>query len=325
MDFELDDQQRALRDEARRFLEAEAPIGYARAMLDDERGWRDDLHSKMAALGWYALPFDEDGGFIPLVLLLVEMGRVVLPGPYVATVALGGVAIDTAGSDEQRARLLGAIGAGEITASFSDDADFVIDGATADVVVLPTENGLVLGAPRARAPVRTLDETRRTAGVELDDGEPLPGDAQSVLDKVAVCLAAEMLGVSERVLELSVEYAKQRTQFGKPIGSFQAIKHRAADMLVDVESLRNAVYYAAWAIDRGHPDASLVASIAKATASDVAKRVTRSGIQIHGGIGFTWEHDMHLFHKRALFDAAAFGDADAHRERVARLLERRHP
>jgi alkylation response protein AidB-like acyl-CoA dehydrogenase len=133
-----------------------------------------------------------------------------------------------------------------------------------------------------------------------------------------------MLGGAERVLELSVEYAKQRVQFDRPIGSFQAVKHRAADMLLQVESLRSAVYYAAWAVERGHPDASLAASMAKAYASDAYRDVAASGIQIHGGIGFTWEADLHLYFKRAKASEVAFGDAVWHRERVARILRDRY-
>ena len=343
MDFELDDQQRALRDEARRFLEAEAPITYARAVLEGDAPYDPDVHRKMAGLGWYALPFPEEHeglgmGFIPLALLLAEMGRVVLPGPFFATVALGGMVIAVAGSDEQRARWLPAIASGEATAALAvggvEIADglargvsrHVIDGTTADaVVVRGTDGTLAIVEPTARERTETIDRTRRGATLTFDSAraEVLPGDATSLDARIAVAFSAEILGLAERTLELSVDYAGAREQFGVPIGSFQAVKHRAADMKVDVESLRNAVYLAAWAIDRDHPDAGLWASMAKATASDIAKRVTRSGIQIHGGVGFTWEHDMHLFHKRALFDAAAFGDAAEHRERVATLLAAR--
>src|SRR5206468_2216053 len=157
----------------------------------------------------------------------------------------------------------------------------------------------------ARRRVEWMDRTRPVADLRFErtPGERLgaPDDAATaadsataaaVLDRASVALAAEMLGAAERVLELTVEYAKQREQFGRPIGSFQAVKHRCADMLVDVESLRNAVYYAAWAIERGAPDASLAASVAKAAACELAVRTCKSGIQVHGGIGFTWESDM---------------------------------
>jgi alkylation response protein AidB-like acyl-CoA dehydrogenase len=347
MEFDLDDDQRALRDAARSFLEREAQVSYARGMMDDERGYRDDVWKKMADLGWMALPFPEDAGgvgqgFVALAILLAEMGRVVLPGPYFSTVVLAGSAIELAGSETQKKDLLPAISAGELTAAFahirdatveggrvSGEARFVIGAATAQKVVVNVGEELYLAEPGAVTPVDTLDATRKVGHIRFDNApvERLDGDPsalQRVLDRAAVGLAAEMLGGAERVLELAVDYAKSRVQFDRPIGSFQAVKHRAADMHSDVESLRNAVYYAAWAIERGHPDASLAASMAKAYASDAFRRVASSGIQVHGGIGFTWEHDMHLYFKRAKASEVAFGSADFHRERMASLLERRY-
>jgi alkylation response protein AidB-like acyl-CoA dehydrogenase len=351
VDFELDEQQRTVRDEARRFIEAETGIGATRALMDDPLGHDPKVWRAMAGLGWTALPFPEehgglDLGFIALAILLGEMGRVVMPGPYLATM-IAGLAIAEAGSDEQRARLLPAIAAGDATATLAHVGHvehrhgglhgtrrFVLDGATAQTVVVVAhldddEPGLFVAEPTARAPVATLDQTRRLADLSFDgaEGELLERTGRTVLhriyDRAAVMLAAEMLGGAERVLELSVDYAGQREQFGRPIGSFQAVKHRAADMAGNVESLRNAVYYAAWAIERDHPDAPLAAATAKATASDAYKRVAQSGIQVHGGTGFTWEHDMHLFTKRALLDERLFGDASFHRERIAGLIAAR--
>ena len=351
MEFDLDADQRALRDAARAFLERETPVSYARAMMEDLRGYREDVWRKMASLGWMALPFPEDAGgvgqgFVALAILLAEMGRVVLPGPYFSTVVLAGHAILEAGSDAQRKEILPRICSGETIAAFAPDADvrlegdkllgearYVIDGASAQRFVVTTPEGLAVTGPGESnvsvMPVQTLDATRRTAHVTFEgarferlEGSPVP--LQRVLDRACVGLAAEMLGAAERVLELAVDYAKQRVQFDRPIGSFQAVKHRAADMHSDVESLRNAVYYAAWAIERDHPDASLAASMAKAYASDAFRRVAASGIQVHGGIGFTWEHDMHLYFKRAKASEVAFGGADFHRERMAGLLERRY-
>jgi alkylation response protein AidB-like acyl-CoA dehydrogenase len=359
MEFDLDTDQRALRDAARAFLEREAPVSYARAMMDDSRGYSDDVWRKMADLGWMALPFPEETGgvgqgFVALAILLGEMGRVVLPGPYFSTVVLAGHAILEAGSDAQRKESLAAIASGDLIAAFADDTEgveacpagsefrlsgearFVFDGATATRVLVAASNedgspGLFLAEPVEVVPVETLDATRKVAHLRFDEtsaerlGDGGNGRAiQRVRDRAAVGLAAEMLGAAERVLELAVEYAKQRVQFDRPIGSFQAVKHRAADMHLDVESLRNAVYYAAWAIERDHPDASLAASMVKAYASDAFRRVAASGIQVHGGIGFTWEHDMHLYFKRAKASEVAFGSADAHRERMARLLENRY-
>jgi alkylation response protein AidB-like acyl-CoA dehydrogenase len=141
-----------------------------------------------------------------------------------------------------------------------------------------------------------------------------------VLDRATVGLAAEMCGGAQRVLEMSTEYAKVRQAFGRPIGAYQAVKHRCADMLVAVENAKSITYYAAWAADQGAPDAALAAAMAKAYVSDAYRKVAGDGIQIHGGIGFTWEHDLHLYFKRAKGSEAAFGDATYHRERVAQLI-----
>ena len=368
MEFDLDDDQRALRDEARRFLEREAPVSYAREMMDDDRGYRDEVWRKMADLGWVGLPFPEEAGglgqgFVALTILLSEMGRVVLPGPYFPTVVLGGQAILEAGTERQRKELVPAIAAGELitTLAYAEpmghadpsalaceargDGDgfrlfgekrMVPDAMVADRIVVTARAAdgpslfLVERDGVEVTPVLSMDRTRKVADLRLDGavaerlGEADDDPIQRVLDRAAVGLAAEMLGGAERVLELSVEYAKQRVQFDRPIGSFQAVKHRAADMLLHVESLRSAVYYAAWAVERDHSDASLAASMAKAYASDAYRDVAASGIQIHGGIGFTWEADLHLYFKRAKASEIAFGDAVWHRERVARILRDRY-
>ena len=360
MEFDLDDEQRALRDEARRFLEREAGIAYARAMMDDERGFTEEVWRKVAGLGWTALPFAEEygglgQGFVALSILFSEMGRVVLPGPFFSTVVLAGSTIAEAGSEAQRKELLPAICEGELLAAAvlpnsADDvavearndalhgsASFITNGGIAERFVVaargPDGVGLYVTSGRdgiEATPISAMDQTRKVADVRFD-GAPAErlGDGgwpavQRVLDRACVGLAAEMLGGAERVLELSVEYAKQRVQFDRPIGSFQAVKHRAADMLLEVESLRSAVYYAAWTLERDHPDASLAASMAKAYASDAYRTVAASGIQIHGGIGFTWEADLHLYFKRAKASEVAFGDASWHRERMAGILRDRY-
>jgi alkylation response protein AidB-like acyl-CoA dehydrogenase len=165
----------------------------------------------------------------------------------------------------------------------------------------------------------------RSVGWVAGEGRQIggPGDADALLDRAAVGHAAEMLGAAERVLEMTTQYAKDRVQFGKPIGSFQAVKHRCADMLVDVEGMRSAVYWAAWCLGAGDDDTSIAASTAKVWCADAAKRVMASGLQVHGGIGFTWEHDLHLFLKRSQLDQVSFGDATAHRDRLGRLLRDR--
>jgi alkylation response protein AidB-like acyl-CoA dehydrogenase len=141
-----------------------------------------------------------------------------------------------------------------------------------------------------------------------------------LLDRGAAFTSAELLGGAARALDMAVEYAKERVQFGRPIGSFQAVKHRCADMLVDVEGMRSTVYWAAWCITAGDDEASIAASTAKIWCSDASKRVMASALQVHGGIGFTWEHDLHFFLKRAQLDQLAFGDASFHRARLTEML-----
>jgi alkylation response protein AidB-like acyl-CoA dehydrogenase len=182
------------------------------------------------------------------------------------------------------------------------------------------------------SPVKTMDQTRRCATVtfaevSVGNDRVLGGEGRgwsvlrSGIDRALVAISAELCGVAQRAMEMSVDYAKARQQFGRPIGSYQAVSHKCADMLVAVESAKSLTYYAAWAVDNDVPEAPLAAAMAKAFASDAARRVTGDAIQVHGGIGFTWEHDMHLYFKRAKWGEATLGDAVYHRERVAQALE----
>jgi alkylation response protein AidB-like acyl-CoA dehydrogenase len=210
---------------------------------------------------------------------------------------------------------------------------FVLDGAVAGLIlVLAVADGqLSLFAVDAGAPglgrtvLPTLDQTRQLARLEFD-GVPgrligAVGDAGAVMDRVldvaAIALAAEQLGGAQRALDMAVEYSKVRHQFGRPIGSFQALKHRMADLLLEVESLRSAVNYAAAAVADNSEEVPVVASLVKAYASETYFHVAAENIQIHGGIGFTWEHDAHLYFKRAKSSELFLGDATYHRERLA--------
>ena len=177
----------------------------------------------------------------------------------------------------------------------------------------------------------TMDQTRKLCEVTLHDvtvgADALLGTKDGawaplarVLDRATVALCAEMCGGAQRVLDMTTDYAKIRVAFGKPIGSYQGVKHRAADMLVEVENAKSLTYYAAWAVDENVPEAPLAASMAKAYVSDAYRRTAGAGIQLHGGIGFTWEHDLHLYFKRAVSSEFTFGDATYHRERVAQLI-----
>lgn len=213
---------------------------------------------------------------------------------------------------------------------------FVLDGHTADLVIVAAraESGLSLFAVAGdapglvRTPLPTMDQTRKQARLEFtstparlvgDEGEAW-AVLTRVLDLAAVALAAEQVGGAQRVLEMSVEYAKNRVQFGRPIGSFQAIKHKCADMLLEVESARSAAYYAGWAAAADSDELPAVASLAKAYCSEAYFHAAAENIQIHGGIGFTWEHPAHLYFKRAKTDELLFGDPSFHRELLAQRI-----
>jgi alkylation response protein AidB-like acyl-CoA dehydrogenase len=218
---------------------------------------------------------------------------------------------------------------------------FVLDGHTAGLVVVAarrpgsegtdgisffTVDGGAEGLTRTALP--TMDQTRKLCEVTLDDtpatllGAKDAGWAplDRVVQRATVALCAEMCGGAQKVLDMTTEYAKIRIAFGKPIGSYQGVKHRAADMLVDVENAKSLTYYAAWAVDENVPEAALACSMAKAYTSDAYRKVAGAGIQLHGGIGFTWEHDLHLYFKRAKSSEFTFGDATYHREKVAQLI-----
>ena len=376
MDFGFSEEQEMLRSSARDFLAKEAPMTYVRKMMDDERGYTPELWKKMAELGWMGLILPEEFGgsgldFVDMVVVLEEMGRVVLPGPFFSTVVLAGVAIVEGGSPQQKAAYLPKIADGSMKATLAnlepsgrwdaegiqlqakpDGAGFALDGTklfvpdanAVDLFVVAArtpgskgEEGVSLFLVDAKAPgvsvtmLKTMDQTRKLGevafkGVKVGADALLGGKGQGwkilqrVADRAKVGLAAEMCGGAQRVLEMSVEYAKVREQFGKPIGSFQAIQHKCANMLVEVESSKSITYYAAWAVANDVAEAPLAAAMAKAYTSDAYRHTAGEGIQIHGGIGFTWEHDMHIYFKRAKSSEVTFGDATWNREIVAQLI-----
>jgi alkylation response protein AidB-like acyl-CoA dehydrogenase len=230
-----------------------------------------------------------------------------------------------------------------VRASGSDDAltltgtvDRVVDGGVADDLLVAAEaaDGIALYAVDAtasgveRTPLATLDLTRQQATIRFTDAPARlvadSGEAARVIEHAlhvgSVLLAVEQVGAAQHLLDLAVEYAKSRLQFGRPIGSFQAVKHRLADVMVDIEHARSAAYHAIWALTDGSDDAALAASIAQATASAAFVRAATDAIQTLGGIGFTWEHQAHLYFKRATTDAALLGSAEQHRSRVADLV-----
>jgi len=244
-----------------------------------------------------------------------EMGRACMPGPLFATI-FASAAIVNAGTEEQKRKWLEPIAAGEMRATVALGEEFVLDAGVADLILRFTEDGIeeVEGATITRTPA--MDETRKVCRLSGTGypGTRAPGHPGSPLHVATVMLCAEMVGGMQWILDTTVDYAKTRQQFGKVIGSFQAVQHQCADMLLLTESARSATYNAAWAMT------PLAVSIAKAYCSDAYREVANRGVQVHGGIGFTWEHDLQLYYKRAKASETLFGDATFHRERIASLV-----
>jgi alkylation response protein AidB-like acyl-CoA dehydrogenase len=379
MDFGFNADQEMLRATARKFLENECTSEVVRARMAEDAGFTPEFWTKLAEQGWLGLVYPEQYGgaglgFVDLTVLMEEMGRAVMPGPFFSTL-LGGLVILETGSDAQKKEWLTKISegqarvtlawtepnarwdaAGVTTTAKASGGGFTLSGtklfvpdahvAQALVVVARTresgkpEDGISLflvpvGAKGLSVKLLpTMDQTRKLCEVKLDD-VAVPSSAllgtkdggwaplARVIERATVALCAEMCGGAQKVLDMTTEYAKIRVAFGKPIGSYQGVKHKAADMLVDVENAKSLTSYAAWAVDENVPEAALAASMAKAYTSDAFRKVSGAGIQLHGGIGFTWEHDLHLFLKRAQLDQVSFGDAVFHRQRLADLLRPR--
>jgi alkylation response protein AidB-like acyl-CoA dehydrogenase len=356
MQFGLNESQEILKQNARQFFAGECPMTHVRHLAESKQPYDPTLWSKMATQGYTGIIFPEkyDGlglGKVELILLMEEAGRALLPGPFWSTVALAGAVIDAVASDRQKTRYLTPICRGQARSTLAlleagatwDLADtklasadgrltgeklFVLDAAVADFIVVAGQTGVFLVEAQAPGlsitPMPALDLTRNFDAVQFKDtpAEKL-GEATNLapaLNIATAALVAEMVGGMQRVLDLTVEYAKMRKQFGKPIGTFQAVQHQCADMYLETESSRSAAYYAAWALEHDAPDAATATSIAKMYASDACRAVGNRGIQIHGGNGFAWENDLHLYYRRAKASETMLGDATFHRERIARLV-----
>jgi alkylation response protein AidB-like acyl-CoA dehydrogenase len=298
-------------------------------------------------------------GTVELVVLMEQLGYALAPGPFLSN-TFAALALEHMATDEQRERYLAPLAAGDkrgtlalwdsgagmnpehITLEPEKTGDgwtlngeklFVLDAEIADFLIVGATGGRRFIVERDADGVSitqtpTIDSTRKQYAVTLD-GVQVGDDSTYTADQDALglararaytALAAELVGVAQRGMEMAVEYAKDRKQFGRPIGSYQAVSHQCAQMLLETEGARSASYYAGWAADNEPETAGLAGSVAKAYASDAAWRVTASSLQVHGGIGFTWEHDLHLWLKRARCGAAYLGDARWHRERIAQLV-----
>ena len=278
MDFALSEDQLELKQAARAWLADRFPL---------DRDWeaQDDRWSELAELGW--LDVAEAGlGFVEEALLLEELGYACYPGPYLATIGFAFPWL----SPEQRAR----VAAGE--ERWSVDVDGLVPSLGAvDFVV--SDGGTAY--PARGEEVASVDPSRSFGRLEKADGEPLTGDRN--LPRARTASAAEALGVAQRALDLGVEHAKTRVQFGKPIGTYQAVSHPLAQTYTDVELARSLVYRAAWCVAEEDERAPVAAAAAKAFATEAAVAACERSIQVHGGIGFTWEHPLHRFYKRALW------------------------
>lgn len=360
LDFQFSADQDALRDAVRSFLTNEAPGSYVREMAEDERGFRDGFWDRIAEMGWpgVLVPGAQGGlglGLVDMTVVMEETGRRSLPGPLFSSSVLATLAAQRLGADDQLAQLASGAIRGTVALEESGGGDpidrvrtrvrrkgadyvatghkpLVLDGHTADwtIVVARHEEGIgsyLLEGARGE-PVPTLDPTRKAARLVLDEERVVPigprGDHteiwRRVVDDAGVMLAAELIGVSDAALELATAYAQVRVQFDRPIASFQAIRHKAVDMLQKLELARVGVHYAAWTSDAEDPQRERAAAMAKSYAAEAAVHVTAEDIQIHGGVGFTWDCDAHFFYKRAKMNDVMLGYQGWQRERLADLV-----
>jgi alkylation response protein AidB-like acyl-CoA dehydrogenase len=327
MDFGFNDEQKEIKRTAREFLADRFKPERVRELAESESPYDDALWKEMCELGWPGIAISEEYGgqglgVLELVILCEEMGYACAPSPFLSN-AIAGLMIEGAASDEQQQSLLPGIASGKervAPALTPEQPSIVADADGASTLILPLENGEGVFVEPAAAeiePLELIDATRSYARVSGTDGDPFTSPRPA--HRPMVALAAELVGVAQRTLEMAVDYAKEREQFGRPIGAYQAVSHRCTDMLWATEEARSLSYYAAWCADADPESLPLAAHMAKARASDAANWVTNAALQVFGGIGFTWEHDLHFLLKRAKVSGQLLGTAREHRERVAEL------
>ena len=331
MDFGFTDDQREIQRTARGLLAERARPERVREHAESQRS-DQALWDELCELGWPGIAIAEEHGGqglgrIELSILCEELGRCLAPVPFLPSV-MAATMLEQAGSPEQQARWLPGLAAGEITGALGTAVDgsgeFVIGAPEAQVIVLVDDDGTarVVAADEAEiSTLQSIDPTRSAARVSARGaGEELPGDVAHGLDRALIALSSEMVGVCDRALEMTVAYVKDRKQFGVPVGAYQAVSHRCAQMLLETEKARSTAAYAAWTADADPERLAESAAMAKVAASEAAREVTSSAIQAHGGIGFTWEADVHWLFKRAQIDAVMLGGAGSHRARLAGIL-----
>jgi alkylation response protein AidB-like acyl-CoA dehydrogenase len=316
--FDLTEDQKEIRRVARELLAARSGWEQVRSAAES-RSYDGALWRELCELGWPGIAIGETHGgqglgIVELAVLLEQLGYACAATPFLSSAAAA-AAIQAYGTEEQRAQWLPGLAVGELTAGIGT-RELAADAEGAAVLVLldGEEAQLVVGA-EAEA-LEAIDPTRRYATVSGGEVEPLePGAA----DLIRTAIAAEVVGICQRARDMTLAYVKERKQFGVPVGSFQAVSHRCAQMLLDTESARSTALYAAWAAGAEPARLPEAAALAAAAAADAGRAVTGSAIQAHGGIGFTWEADVHWLYKRAQLDAALLGGARRHRAKLAAL------
>ncbi|MGH6993420.1 MAG: acyl-CoA dehydrogenase family protein [Caulobacteraceae bacterium] len=369
MDFDFSDDQKSLKAEARKFLEARCTSAVVRGVLDDpKKSYDENLWKAVAGMGWLGATIPEEHGGLglgrlELCAIAEELGRALAPLPFASSVYFAAEALMLAGSDAQKEKWLPKIASGEAIGCFASverpgtltEAQVqarveagrlsgtkvpVTDGDIANLaVVLAREAGRVslflvdLSAGGVRAEtLQTLDPTRSVAKLTFEGapaerlGEAGEGMAlaEGLLDRAAVLLAFEQIGGADRALEMAKGYALERYAFGRPIGSYQAIKHKLADIYIKNELARSNAYYGAWALDSGAAELPLAAAAARVAATEAFWNDAKENLQTHGGIGFTWQVDCHLLYRRAQQLGLVAGGAKAWKEKLVGQLERRN-
>ena len=363
MNFDYSDEQKMLKDEARKFLDAKCPASVVRGVLDDDgRAYDEGLWKGVAEQGWLgaAIPESYGGlglGHVELCALAEELGRACAPIPFASTVYVVAEALMLHGSEAQKGKWLPRIAAGEVIGAFatsegpgpvtqrsvrasvsggtlSGEKVPVTDGDVADLFVVLARDGLYLvekGAGVSAEVLKTLDPTRSVARVTFADApaERLGSDdglsaMQAVLDRAAVLLAFEQVGGADKCLEMAKAYALERHAFGRAIAGYQAIKHKLADIYVKNEVARSNAYYGAWALNTSAAELPLAAATARVAASEAFWFASKENIQTHGGIGFTWEADPQLYYRRSRQLSLVAGAPALWRERLVSQLERKN-
>jgi acyl-CoA dehydrogenase len=370
MNFDFSDDQKMLRDQAHKFLTEKCTSKSVRAVLQGSQGHDAGLWKAIAEMGWMgtAIPENYGGlglGYLELCVIAEELGRVLAPVPFSSTVYLFAEALLVAGSEEQKAKLLPKVAAGEIIGTvaraegvgavtpksirtsfkggkLSGKKIAVVDGGDADYAVVlargsdePGERGLVLAlvdlksAGVTRKAQDSIDPSRKHAELTFDNAsaEPLgkTGEgwqlASRILDRAAILMAFEQVGGADTCLAMAKEYAISRCAFGRPIGSYQAIKHKLADMYVNTELARSNCYFGAWALSTNARELPLAAAAARVSATQAFDYAAKESTQTHGGIGYTWEMDCHLYYKRSRELGLALGAQRSWKDKLVTELE----